>query len=276
MTPRGLVGPLWRHGFRLANAVELRLCAFRVSISTVRSSAVAHPWCWEWPKASFLPGSSWSLVHSRGFAGRQRGLKRRKSKKEPRRIQQAVGRRLELFYPKGARKTRVRLVQNSRGNVVFDPVLRRFLVVYYKQGVQVFRQFRAHGSRFEIARSRAIAFARQMADDHLRRYNARPASAERSPTSPIGSNIINLDDKLQPDCNLSGVRGVFFDTKSSSWAAAYKEAGVRKYRLFPTRDLGFQTSYTQAIEFLRFTLYRNHQFLHRRTRTRKNRPVLKP
>ncbi|GFE53040.1 transcription factor with AP2 domain(s) [Babesia ovis] len=218
----------------------------------------------------------WLNIQARQFAGRQRGLKRRKSKKEPRRIQQAVGRRLELFYPKGARKTRVRLVQNSRGNVVYDPVLRRFLVMYYKQGVQVFRQFRARGSRFEIARSRAIAFARQMAEEYLRRYSTRPGVVDGSVPSPVGSNIINLENKLQPDCNLSGVRGVFFDTKTSAWAVSYKDAGVRKYRLFPTRELGFQNSYTQAVEFLRFALYRNHQFLHRRTRTRKNRPILKP
>eukprot|EP00371_Babesia_bovis_P002893 XP_001611540.1 hypothetical protein [Babesia bovis T2Bo] len=218
----------------------------------------------------------WNHVQCRQFAGRQRGLKRRKTKKEPRRIQQAVGRRLELFYPKKARKTRIRLIQNSRGNVIYDPVLKRFLVMYYKQGVQVFRQFRAKGSKFEIAKSRAIAFARQMAEEHLRRYTARPGVTESTIPNPVGSNVINLESKLQPDCNLSGVRGVFFDDKTSAWAVSYKDAGVRKYRLFPTLDLGFQNSYTQAVEFLRFTLYRNHQFLHRRTRTRKNRPILKP
>ncbi|KAK1444840.1 AP2 [Babesia gibsoni] len=218
----------------------------------------------------------WMLMPLRGFAGRQRGLKRRKTKKEPRQIQQAVGRRLELFYPKKARRTRIRLVQNSRGNVIYDPVLHRFMVVYYKQGVQVFRQFRAKGSKFEIARSRALSFARQMAAEHLRRYASRPGMGPDLDPQPIGTNIINMDSKLQPDCNLSGVRGVFFDAKTGAWVAAYKDAGVRKYRLFPTKQLGFQTSYTQAIDFLRFCLYRNHQFLHRKTRTRKNRPTLKP
>ncbi|KAK1933162.1 hypothetical protein X943_002453 [Babesia divergens] len=223
----------------------------------------------------FIRKMPWLRMSMRSFAGRQRGLKRRKSKKEPRRIQQAVGRRLELFYPKRARRTRIRLVQNSRGNLIYDPILNRFLVVYYKQGVQVFRQFTAKGSRFEIARSRAIAFARQMANEHLKRFAARP-NATPDGAQPVGTNIINMDQKLQPDCNLSGVRGVFFDAKTGAWVAVYKDAGIRKYRLFPTKQLGFQTSYTQAIEFLRFTLYRNHQFLHRRTRTRKNRPVLKP
>ncbi|ORM42367.1 uncharacterized protein BXIN_1109 [Babesia sp. Xinjiang] len=276
MVPRSKIATLLRQSWRLPQIGSIRpytFSLFRNNLLNVSSALFGAPTGGVTASYDRLP---WLQVQWRHFAGRQRGLKRRKSKKEPRRIQQAVGRRLELFYPKGARKTRVRLIQNSRGNVVFDPVLRRFLVIYYKQGVQVFRQFRAVGSKFEIARSRAIAFARQMATEHLRRYNARPGAVDGSVTDPIGSNWINLENKLQPDCNLSGVRGVFFDTKTSAWAVAYKDAGVRKYRLFPTRELGFQNSYTQAVDFLRFALYRNHQFLHRRTRTRKNRPILKP
>ncbi|GIX61656.1 transcription factor with AP2 domain, putative [Babesia caballi] len=276
MIPSFIVAPLIALSRRLPRGGQLRPYTSGFACGFARSAVAVHTGASAGLGAPFPKRVPWAAVQLRPFAGRQRGLKRRKNKKEPRRIQQAVGRRLELFYPKGARKTRVRLVQNARGNVVFDPVLRRFLVVYYKQGVQVFRQFRAHGSRFEIARSRAIAFARQMAEEHLRRYNARPGAANGQAVAPVGSNIINLESKLQPDCNLSGVRGVFFDAKSGAWAAVYKDAGLRKYRLFPTRELGFQSSYAQAVEFLRFALYRNHQFLHRRTRTRKNRPVLKP
>ncbi|CDR97205.1 hypothetical protein, conserved [Babesia bigemina] len=276
MFPRALVPLCFNHAWRLPRAGRVQPCISQFLSRQWHSAAFTHRSCsLALPAASRAP-LPWLAEQVRHFAGRQRGLKRRKSKSEPRRIQRAVGRRLELFYPKRARRTRIRLVQNSRGNVIFDPVLRRFLVVYYKQGVQVFRQFRATGSRFEIARSRAIAFARQMAEEHLRRYRARPGASDDALPSPVGSNIINLENKLQPDCNLSGVRGVFFDAKSGAWVAVYKDAGVRKYRLFPTRELGFQNSYSQAVEFLRFALYRNHQFLHRRTRTRKNRPALKP
>ncbi|UKJ89270.1 hypothetical protein MACJ_002518 [Theileria orientalis] len=211
------------------------------------------------------------------FAGRQRGLKRRKHKKETRRIQTSLGRRLELFYPKKAKKVRIRLVQNSRGNLIYDPVQKKFYVFYYKQGTQVFRSFRASGGKFEIAKAKAVNFARQMGDF----YNKKLLQIQSKYKTYYLDNIkgdcetINYNLKLQPDCNLSGVRGVFFDGKKSSWVVAYNEHGVRKYKFFDLNELGFQNSYTEALDFLRFQLFKNHKFLHRRHRTRKNRPILK-
>ncbi|EKX72013.1 conserved hypothetical protein [Theileria equi strain WA] len=216
---------------------------------------------------------NWSFEQRCGFAGRQKGLKRWKYKHEPRRIQTAVGRRMDIFYPKGARAVRIRLIQNSRGNVIYDPILKRFMVFYYKQGVQVFRGFSAVGSKFEIARSKALSFARQMAEEYYNRLLKRPVRLQDA--KPLESNIINYDLKLQPDCNLSGVRGVFFDAKTSSWVVRYNDAGVRKYKFFSTTEFGFQTAYTNAIDFLKFSLYRNHQFLHRRHRVKKGRPAFK-
>uniref|UniRef100_A0A3B0MSD0 AP2 domain containing protein, putative n=1 Tax=Theileria annulata TaxID=5874 RepID=A0A3B0MSD0_THEAN len=228
------------------------------------------------------------FLQKKYFAGRQRGLKRRKSKKEPRRIQIALGRRLELFWPKKRRKVRIRLVQNSRGNLIYDPVLKKFLVFYYKQGTQVFRGFRARGAKYELGRSKALSFARQMADYYVRRYtnikdkfnvgDSADNFKEPGATSNMYLNddhIINYNLKLQPDCNLSGVRGIFFDNKTSSWVVKFNEFGVRKYKFFSTNEFGFQDSYKNAVDFLRFQLYKNHQFLHRRHRTRKNRPILK-
>ncbi|KAK2197996.1 AP2-ERF domain [Babesia duncani] len=221
-----------------------------------------------------LDGRSQHFIHEKR---RQRGLKRRKSKKEPKRIQEAVGRRLELFYPAKARPIRIRLVQNSRGNVIFDPVFRKFRVMYYKQGIQVFRSF---GGKFELARSKAIAFANQMADvyrerllNYMSKYQGDDSSKDMQP-SPLESNIINYKLKLQPDCNLSGLRGVFFNDKIGCWVVGFKEAGVRKYREFSVHTLGFQEAYCEAINFARFSLYRNHQFQLKRHRVRKNRPRL--
>ncbi|EAN30768.1 hypothetical protein TpMuguga_03g00032 [Theileria parva strain Muguga] len=227
------------------------------------------------------------LIQKKNFAGRQRGLKRRKSKKEPRRIQHSLGRRLELFWPKKRRKLRIRLVQNARGNVIYDPVLKKFLVFYYKQGTQVFRGFRANGNKFELAKAKALNFARQMTQYYTQRYNKiiekfhthtettdGKTMDGNTNHSVVTRDVINYNVKLQPDCNLSGVRGIFFDVKTSSWVVKFVDSGVRKYKFFST-ELGFGNSYTNAVEFLRFQLYRNHQFLHRRHRTRKNRPILK-
>nr|PVC54443.1 hypothetical protein MACL_00003074 [Theileria orientalis] len=228
-------------------------------------------------KVEVNTGSNYMYNQKCHFAGRQRGLKRRKHKKETRRIQTSLGRRLELFYPKKAKQVRIRLVQNARGNLIYDPVLKKFYVFYYKQGTQVFRSFRAQGGKFEIAKAKAVNFARQMGDF----YNKKMIEIKSKYKGYYLDNIkgdcetINYNLKLQPDCNLSGVRGVFFDGKKSSWVVAYNEHGVRKYKFFDLNELGFQNSYTEALDFLRFQLFKNHKFLHRRHRTRKNRPIFK-
>lgn len=111
---------------------------------------------------NYLKCGSFFFIEKAHFGGRSGGLKRKKKKKEERIMNKGEAKRMEFFYPKKRKRVRIRLVQNSRRNIVYDNVLKRFLVYYYRQGIQVFRSFSTKKKKdFETARNKAIMLAEQ-------------------------------------------------------------------------------------------------------------------
>eukprot|EP00435_Cladocopium_sp_Y103_P057197 s1141_g19.t1 len=137
------------------------------------------------------------------FAGRKLGLKRKR--KNSRTRPEALERSQELRY------------ENSRRHVIYDHRMKKWMVMWYRNGMQVFRWFTAKGSRFEsggwVARTRAILFYKQL----------------------------QLGGKLgtpKPDQCRSGVRGVFFDKQEKSWVARWSNCGMKTYAMFNTEEIG--------------------------------------
>lgn len=180
----------------------------------------------------------------RCFGGRAGGLKRRKRKKQGLVTQTGLGHRLEFFWPKKAKRTRVPLIQNSRPNLVFDHRLRRWLVMWYQQGVQVFRPFTCKKQAFEKARTKAILLLRQL----------QKSGAASSPP--------------KPDVTRSGVRGVFFDPDERHWVAVWNQNGLRRFKSFSVSEVGFDVAYRSAVAVRRQKLNENYQFVMQRGRRR--------
>lgn len=221
------------------------------------------------------------LLQLHEFSGRKGGLKRKKANKLEVKVQRSLGRRMEFYHPTKKKRKRIRLVQNSRGNLVYDSIINRFLVVYYKQGMQVFRPFSTRNNRFELARTKSITLARQLSEKYYKfdTHSHVSVGTTKDTENDVGriknSNIINMDERLRPDVSSSGVRGVIFDSDDKSWVVHFNEAGTRKYRKFNIDSLGFQNAYTSAIAFKRFKLLQYHQFLPMRQRYRRGRKYLR-
>ncbi|KEP60316.1 UNVERIFIED_CONTAM: AP2 domain transcription factor AP2IX-6 [Hammondia hammondi] len=221
-----------------------------------------------------LPASqlAWNLSQMRMFGGRAGGLKRRKPRRDPGRvIQSGLGRRQEFFWPEKARRTRVPLYQNSRPNLVYDQRFRRFMCMWYASGVQVFRPFSCRGRRggrgkeglpdglgigrgsgtWERARAKAVVLLKQ-----LQRQG-------------------HLDRLAKPDVTRSGVRGVYFDTEEKLWVATWNEHGLRRFKAFPTMEMGFDAAYQAAVAVRRQKLRENYIFCMQRNRKKSGRPPFK-
>jgi len=164
--------------------------------------------------------------------------------------QKGLGKRMEMYWPSQQHRTRVPLYENSRGHVIWDDRLSRWMVMWYRHGMQVFRTFSCRDkSKFEQSRMRAILFYQQ-----LQNYGK------------LG--------KPKPDQCRSGVRGVFFDKEERSWVSRWSDCGLKKYAVFSTEEKGFAEAYSAAVKTRVQTVRQNHQFVFQRTRWRGKRQPL--
>jgi len=186
------------------------------------------------------------------FAGRIWGLKRKKKSDYTRTVQQkGLGKRIEMYWPKKAHRLRVPMYENSRRHVVWDQRLRRWMVMWYRNGIQVFRWFSARGGgvKFEQARMQAIACYQQL-------QNA----------GKLG--------RPKPDQNRAGVRGVYFDKEERSWVARWSDQGLQKHAVFNTQEMGFSEAYKEAVRWRIQSIRQVHKFVLQRTRWRGKRQPL--
>ncbi|CAL1156035.1 unnamed protein product [Cladocopium goreaui] len=208
-----------------------------------------------WNGLGGLGGASTSVLGPMAqqvrFAGRKLGLKRKRKNSRTRTVhQKGLGKRMEMYWPvHDMFRMRIPLYENSRRHVIYDHRMKKWMVMWYRNGMQVFRWFTAKGSSFESARTRAILFYKQL----------------------------QLGGKLgtpKPDQCRSGVRGVFFDKQEKSWVARWSNCGMKTYAMFNTEEMGFQEAYKRAIEVRIQNVRQNHQFLFQRTRWRGQRRPL--
>ncbi|KAF8820582.1 AP2 domain transcription factor AP2IX-6 [Cardiosporidium cionae] len=195
--------------------------------------------------------SSGHIQQQRFFAGRSGGMKRKKTRHSPRVIQTGLGRRFEFFWPKKSRRLRIPMYANSRPNLVYDQHLKRWLVTWYRNGIQVFRPFSCKEGKFEVARKRALTLLK-----HLKGIKA----TRRLPA---------------PDVNRSGVRGIYFDSDERLWVAVWNQAGIRRFKAFPVLQMGFDSAFRAAVAVRKQKVAENHQFVMQRSRWRSGRNALK-
>eukprot|EP00920_Eleutheroschizon_duboscqi_P010761 GHVT01025219.1.p1 GENE.GHVT01025219.1~~GHVT01025219.1.p1 ORF type:complete len:445 (+),score=39.01 GHVT01025219.1:323-1657(+) len=201
------------------------LSALRGNAGTCNSPAVSGGW--------------YSLSLRRGFAGRKGGLKRKKTRKTRGQVLQlGIGRREEFFWPKRARRSRVPMYQNARPNLIYDRRLKRWLVMWYEAGTQVFRPFTTRRQGFEMARFKALRLLGDM---------------KQKPQWWLS--------RAKPSKTVSGVRGVHFDAEERLWVAVWNHCGLKRYRAFSAIELGFDEAYRAAVAVRRSKLAANHQFV---------------
>mmetsp|Transcript_81956 Transcript_81956/g.244429 ORF Transcript_81956/g.244429 Transcript_81956/m.244429 type:complete len:320 (+) Transcript_81956:49-1008(+) len=192
------------------------------------------------PPATSLLGPR--VVQARG-AGRTGGFKRKRKAVRPRTVhQKGLGKRMEFFWPRpNAHRTRIPMYENSRQHVIFDHSRRRWMVMWYRNGIQVFRAFKARHGYFEQGRAKAILFFKQL--QHAGKLG-RP----------------------KPDQCRSGVRGVYFDKEERAWVARWSDCGLKKYAVYGTQEMGFAEAYRAAVHTRIQSVRQNHQFILQRTR----------
>ncbi|ANQ09654.1 Transcription factor with AP2 domain(S) [Plasmodium coatneyi] len=230
-----------------------------------------------------LGGSLFSCQDKKYFSGRSGGLKRRKKRKDERVINTCAGKRLEFFYPKKKRRQRIGLIQNSRKNIVYDNVLKRFLVYYYKQGIQVFRSFSCKKKRnFESARNKAIILSKQYNKKYSKQIDKEKGANKTPLNINDSSNLsakydhnVTRNVKIVPDKNKSGYRGVFYDSSEHAYICVYNEAGIRKFQIFKIQNNDYLEAYNLAVMCRRYKLFKNFQFVSQRNRIRSGRIHLK-
>ena len=163
-------------------------------------------------------------------------------------LQTGLGKRMEFFWPRRARRTRVPMYQTADSNVVFDQRFNRFMVTWYRHGVQVFRTFSCNGRavNFEKARMEALTLVRQLR---------------------VGGKL----GKPGPDKNLAGFRGVGYDKEMKAWYAWWGDAGVRRYKVFKIEEFGFDEAFKLAVKVRQEKLKENRMFVMQRNRWRSGR-----
>lgn len=186
------------------------------------------------------------------FAGRIGGVKRKKRSDWVETIhQRGLGKRMEFFWPKGKSRTRVPMYENSRRHVIYDHNMKRWLVMWYRHGMQVFKAFGAQkpSIKFEQARMRAIVFYKKLKD-----------------AGKLG--------RPKPDQCRSGVRGVVFDRDERAWVAKWNHCGLRMHAVYGTQELGFEEAYKRAVRSRVHAIRDQHKFVFQRTRWKgKRRPL---
>mmetsp|Transcript_9290 Transcript_9290/g.20277 ORF Transcript_9290/g.20277 Transcript_9290/m.20277 type:complete len:291 (+) Transcript_9290:23-895(+) len=194
------------------------------------------------------------MVQQVRFAGRKLGIKQKRKNARTRTVhQKGLGKRMEMYWPQhDMHRTRIPLYENSRRHVIWDYRMQRWMVMWYRHGMQVFRWFSGRGGKFEQGRTRAILFYQQL----------RMAGKLGSP---------------KPDQCRSGVRGVFFDKEEKSWVARWSNCGMKTYAMFSTEEHGFRKAYEEAIRVRVQSVRQNHQFMFQRTRWKgQRRPLGQP
>ena len=163
-------------------------------------------------------------------------------------LQTGLGKRMEFYWPGRTVRTRVPLYQNSRNNIVYDHRLGRWMVAWYRHGLQIFRPFthRGRSERFEQSRMEALTLYNQL---EISGKLGRPG----------------------PDQCMSGVRGVAYDKNGRAWSAWWSEAGVKRFRLFPVKSFGFDEAFKLAVATRTEKLRENYQFIMQRNRWRSGR-----
>lgn len=186
------------------------------------------------------------------FAGRAGGFKRKKKSDWTESIhQRGLGKRMEFFWPKYANRTRIPLYENSRRHVIYDHRLKRWLVMWYRHGMQVFKGFGATNPsiKFEQGRMRAISFFQQLQS-----------------AGKLG--------RPKPDQCRSGVRGVVFDREELAWVARWNHCGMRMNAVYGTQDMGFEEAYKSAVQSRVHAMRDQHKFMFQRTRWKGKRKAL--
>merc|ERR1711957_853098 len=131
-----------------------------------------------------------------------------------------------MFWPKHCVRSRVPLYENSRRHVIWDHRCKKWMVMWYRHGIQVFRTFGGrsrHSQTFEQSRTRAITFYQSL-------QNA----------GKLG--------RPKPDQSRSGVRGVIFDKDERAWVARWNHCGMRMNAVYGTQELGFENAYRGAVQ----------------------------
>lgn len=224
---------------------------------------------------------SFFLLNKRFFGGRSGGLKRKKPKKVERIINTCAGKRLEFFYPPKKRRQRIRLIQNSRKHIVYDNVMKRFLVYYYKQGIQVFRSFSTKKKQnFEAAKNKSIILAKQLDKKYNKKKKEKTENIINATNSDLATkyntdNLIKTQIQIIPDKNKSGYRGVFYDSTYHAYICVYNEAGIRKFQIFKIQNNNYLEAYHLAVMCRRYKLFKNYQFVAQRNRMRSGKCYLK-
>jgi len=141
------------------------------------------------------------------------------------------------------------MYENSRRHVIWDHRMRKWMVMWYRNGIQVFRAFSGKAGKFEQGRACAILFYQQL---------ARAGKLGRP----------------KPDQCRSGVRGVYFDKEERAWVARWTHCGLMKHAVFKTEELGFHKAYQDAVTTRVQNIRQFHQFMFQRTRWRGQRRPL--
>lgn len=183
------------------------------------------------------------LAQQARAAGRTGGFKRKKKASRTRTVhQRGLGKRMEMYWPQhDSHRTRVPLYENSRRHVIWDHRLRKWMVMWYRNGIQVFRAFGGRGIKFEQGRACAILFYKQLLH-----------------AGKLG--------KPKPDQCRSGVRGVFFDKDERAWVTRWTHCGLVKFGVYKTEEMGFKEAYEAAVRQRTTVLRQYHQFVFQRTR----------
>jgi hypothetical protein len=191
------------------------------------------------------------ILRSFGTTAIKRMARKKINDKNVTPLQTGLAKRMEFYWPRRAHKTRVPLYQNSRNNLVYDHRFKRWLVMWYRHGIQVFKTFSHHGraERFEKARMEALALHKQL-------------------------EMAGKLGKPGPDKCMSGVRGVGYDRNERAWNCWWHESGVRRIKIFPVKEFGFDTAYKMAVATRTEKLRENFQFMMQRNRWRSSRQPL--
>ncbi len=182
----------------------------------------------------------------RHFAGRKGGAKRMKYNDFPHTPRQSgFGKKMEFFWPKGYRTQRMAVWENSRQHVLYDNSRKRWMTMWYRNGIQRFKTFSARHrvDKFEKSRQKAIILFHQL-------------------------KMANKLGTPKPDVCNSGVRGVFMDRWEQAWVARWHDCGLQKLSVFKIGQLGFDQAYKSAVATRLKKTRETHRFVFQRFRWR--------
>ena len=163
-------------------------------------------------------------------------------------LQTGLGKRMELYWPRRAHRTRVPMYENSRHHLIFDHRFNRWLVMWYRHGLQVFKHFNCRGrsENFEKSKMHSLALFNQL-----------------KMSGKLG--------RAGADKCMSGVRGVGFEKTEKAWTCWWTECGIRRYKIFSVKEFGFDEAFKMAVKMRSDKVRENRQFIMQRNRWRSGR-----